>query len=147
MDGHIPTTYVPARNTIFLAYALAWAEVLGTGEIFLGVNALDHGGYPDCRPEYIDAFCHLGNLATKAGVEGLVKLNVHTPLIRMTKAEIIGTGLALGLDYAVTSSCYDPKPTGESCGRCDACILRRDGFAANGIRDPGGNSLLTPVAS
>jgi 7-cyano-7-deazaguanine synthase len=145
MANGIPVTYVPARNTIFLAYALAWAEVLGAADIFLGVNALDHGGYPDCRPEYIEAFQRLANLATKAGVEGRTRLTIHTPLIRMTKAEIVRAGLALGLDYALTSSCYDPSPAGAACGRCDACVLRLGGFAANGVRDPRAYQQLTPV--
>jgi 7-cyano-7-deazaguanine synthase len=136
MASSIPVTYVPARNTIFLAYALAWAEVLGAADIFLGVNALDYGGYPDCRPEYIEAFQRMANLATKAGVEGPLRLTIHTPLIRMTKAEIICTGLALGVDYGLTSSCYEPAADGLACGQCDACVLRRQGFAENGSADP-----------
>jgi 7-cyano-7-deazaguanine synthase len=132
----VPVTYVPARNTIFLSCALAWAEVLGVADIFLGVNALDYGGYPDCRPEYIEAFQRMANLATKAAVEGGVRLTIHTPLIRMTKAEIIRTGLVLGLDYSLTSSCYEPSRLGEACGHCDACILRLNGFAQNGLVDP-----------
>jgi 7-cyano-7-deazaguanine synthase len=124
----IPITYVPARNTIFLSFALAWAEVLGAQDIFIGVNALDYSGYPDCRPEYIAAFQKMAELATKAGVEGS-RLRIHTPLIRMTKAEIIRKGLELGVDFDMTLSCYDPSPTGEPCGRCDACQLRAKGFA------------------
>jgi 7-cyano-7-deazaguanine synthase len=135
--GHgIPVTYVPARNTIFLSYALAWAEVLAAADIFLGVNALDYSGYPDCRPEFIEAFEKLAHLATKAGVEGRLRLKVHTPLIHLSKAEIIRTGLSLGVDYRLTTSCYDPAPTGEACGRCDACLLRLKGFAENGLADP-----------
>ena len=136
MSHGIPITYVPARNTIFLSYALAWAEVLGASDIFIGVNALDYSGYPDCRPEYIEAFERMANLATKAGVEGSQHLKIHTPLIRLTKAEIIKTGLDLGVDYALTSSCYDPGPNGEPCGRCDSCILRNKGFAELGKADP-----------
>jgi 7-cyano-7-deazaguanine synthase len=132
----IPVTYVPARNTIFLSFALAWAEVLGAADIFIGVNALDFSGYPDCRPEYIAAYERLANLATKAGVEGTQRFVIHTPLIAMSKAEIVRTGLALGIDYALTASCYDPSPEGIACGRCDACLLRRKGFAENGIVDP-----------
>lgn len=133
-DG-IPVTYVPARNTIFLSFALAWAEVLGAHDIFLGVNALDYSGYPDCRPEFIDAFQHLADVATKAGVEG-TSFKIHAPLIRMTKAEIIRRGAELGVDYSRTSSCYDPSPEGLACGRCDSCQLRRNGFEAAGIADP-----------
>ncbi|MEO8159606.1 MAG: 7-cyano-7-deazaguanine synthase QueC [Betaproteobacteria bacterium] len=136
MSHGIPVTYVPARNTIFLSYALAWAEVLGASDIFIGVNALDYSGYPDCRPEYIEAYERMANLATKAGVEGSQKLKIHTPLIRMTKGEIIKAGLELGVDYAMTSSCYDPGPNGEPCGRCDSCILRNKGFAELGRKDP-----------
>lgn len=136
MSHGIPVTYVPARNTIFLSYALAWAEVLGGSDIFIGVNALDYSGYPDCRPEYIEAYERMANLATKAGVEGRQMLKIHTPLIRMTKAEIIKTGLELGVDYALTSSCYDPGPNGEPCGRCDSCILRNKGFSELGKVDP-----------
>ncbi len=135
--GHgIPVTYVPARNTIFLSFALAWAEVLEANDIFIGVNALDYSGYPDCRPEYIAAYQQMANLATKAGVEGRQRLNIHTPLIELTKAQIIQRGLALGVDYAITLSCYDPSPSGEACGTCDACLLRLKGFAENGGRDP-----------
>jgi 7-cyano-7-deazaguanine synthase len=134
--GHgIPVTYVPARNTIFLSYALAWAEVLGSQDIFIGVNALDYSGYPDCRPEYIEAYHRMANLATKAGVEGR-HLTIHTPLIQLTKAQIIRRGLELGVDYALTLTCYDPSPAAEACGQCDACVLRLKGFAENGIRDP-----------
>jgi 7-cyano-7-deazaguanine synthase len=136
MSRGIPITYVPARNTIFLSFALAWAEVLGADDIFIGVNALDYSGYPDCRPEYIEAFQKMANLATKAGVEGRQRLTIHTPLIRMTKAEIIRQGLALGVDFALTTSCYDPAPDGKACGRCDACLLRLKGFAEAGAADP-----------
>jgi len=132
----IPVTYVPARNTIFLSYALAWAEVLAAGDIFLGVNALDYSGYPDCRPEYIAAFEKLANLATKAAVLGERRIRIHTPLIALSKAEIIRAGLALGVDYGLTSSCYDPSPAGEACGACDACLLRRKGFREAGVADP-----------
>ncbi len=132
----IPVTYVPARNTIFLSFALAWAEVLGASDIFIGVNALDYSGYPDCRPEYIEAFERMANLATKAGVEGRLRLKIHAPLIAMTKAQIIRRGLDLGVDYGLTSSCYDPSPSGEACGECDSCLLRKKGFAENGIPDP-----------
>ena len=135
--GHgIPVTYVPARNTIFLSFALAWAEVLGCGDIFLGVNALDYSGYPDCRPEYVEAFQRMANLATKAAVEGRQQVVIHTPLIDLTKAEIIRRGLDLGVDYALTLSCYDPSSSGEACGQCDACLLRLKGFRENGIEDP-----------
>jgi 7-cyano-7-deazaguanine synthase len=136
MSHGIPVTYVPARNTIFLSFALAWAEVLGASDIFIGVNALDYSGYPDCRPEFIRAFEQMANLATKAGVEGRQRLKIHAPLIAMTKAQIIRTGLALGVDYGLTSSCYDPASDGAPCGRCDSCFLRRKGFAENGIADP-----------
>jgi 7-cyano-7-deazaguanine synthase len=132
----IPVTYVPARNTIFLSFALAWAEVLGASDIVIGVNALDYSGYPDCRPEYIEAYRRMADLATKAGVEGRQRLAIHTPLIRMTKAEIIRRGLALGLDYALTASCYDPSPDGAACGACDACVLRLKGFREAGVTDP-----------
>jgi 7-cyano-7-deazaguanine synthase len=136
MSHGIPITYVPARNTIFLSFALAWAEVLGASDIFIGVNALDYSGYPDCRPEFIRAFEQMANLATKAGVEGRQRLAIHAPLIAMTKAEIIQTGLKLDVDYALTSSCYDPAPDGAACGLCDSCFLRLRGFAENGIADP-----------
>jgi 7-cyano-7-deazaguanine synthase len=132
----IPVTYVPARNTIFLSFALAWAEVLSAQDIFIGVNALDYSGYPDCRPEYIEAFERLAKLATKAGVEGRLQLRIHTPIIAMTKADIIRTGLQLGVDYSLTHSCYDPNPEGLSCGMCDSCQLRLRGFAEAGARDP-----------
>jgi 7-cyano-7-deazaguanine synthase len=131
----IPVTYVPARNTIFLSLALAWAETLGAHDIFLGVNALDYSGYPDCRPEYIHAFETLARLATKAGVEG-ESFTIHTPLITLTKAQIIQRGLALGLDYGLTHSCYDPDPQGRPCGHCDSCLLRAKGFAEAGVADP-----------
>jgi 7-cyano-7-deazaguanine synthase len=136
MSGEIPITYVPARNTIFLSFALAWAEVLGCSDIFIGVNALDYSGYPDCRPEFIAAFERLANLATRAGVEGRQALKIHTPLISLTKAEIIRKGLELGVDYSLTSSCYDPSPSGGPCGRCDSCVLRQKGFRENGLVDP-----------
>jgi 7-cyano-7-deazaguanine synthase len=139
----IPITYVPARNTIFLSFALAWAEVLGVNDIFIGVNALDYGGYPDCRPEYIAAYQQMANLATKAGVEGTQRLTIHTPLIAMTKAEIIQRGLALGIDYSETITCYDPAPDGAACGQCDACLLRLRGFAEAGVRDPGKYRVLS----
>lgn len=133
--SRIPVTYVPARNTIFLALALGWAEALGSSDIFIGVNALDYSGYPDCRPEFIRAFERLARLGTRAGVEGR-ELTVHTPLIELSKAEIITLGLGLGLDYGLTHSCYDPGPSGLPCGRCDSCQLRAAGFAAAGIPDP-----------
>jgi 7-cyano-7-deazaguanine synthase len=136
MANGIPITYVPARNTIFLAFALAWAEVLGANDIFLGVNALDYSGYPDCRPAFIEAFEGLANLATKAGVTGQQRVKIHVPLIALSKAEIIRKGLALGVDYSLTSSCYDPSATGAPCGRCDSCTLRLKGFSENGLRDP-----------
>jgi 7-cyano-7-deazaguanine synthase len=132
----IPVTYVPARNTIFLSYALAWAEVLGAQDIFIGVSGIDYSGYPDCRPEYIGAYERMANLATKAGVEGRQKLTIHTPLIHLSKAEIISQGAALGVDFALTLSCYDPAPDGAACGGCDACILRRKGFKDAGVTDP-----------
>lgn len=135
IDDDIPITYVPARNTIFLSYALAWAEVLGSVDIFIGVNALDYSGYPDCRPEYIAAFETMANLATKAGVER-GGLHIHTPLINLTKAQTITCGLELGVDYGLTHSCYDPTPAGSACGRCDSCHLRLKGFSEAGRRDP-----------
>ena len=135
-DAAIPITYVPARNTIFLSFALAWAETLGSSDIFIGVNALDYSGYPDCRPKYIAAYQRMANLATRAGVEGAQSLTIHTPLIHMTKAEIIRAGIALGVDYSLTSSCYDPSPEGRPCGTCDSCQLRRKGFMQAGVRDP-----------
>jgi 7-cyano-7-deazaguanine synthase len=136
MAAQIPVTYVPARNTIFLSYALAWAEVLKAWDIYIGVNAVDYSGYPDCRPEYIRAFETMANLATKAAVEGRGRFRIHTPLIDLTKAEIIREGMALGVDYAMTHSCYDPSPDGLACGDCDACILRRNGFSEAGVPDP-----------
>jgi 7-cyano-7-deazaguanine synthase len=135
MSDGIPITYVPARNTVFLSFAVAFAEVAGADHIWLGVNALDYSGYPDCRPEYIRAFEHMANLATKRGVEGH-KLAIHAPLIDLSKAQIIERGLALGVDYSLTRSCYDPSPAGEACGLCDSCQLRLRGFASNGIADP-----------
>lgn len=135
IGSDIPVTYVPARNTVFLSLALAYAESIGASDIFLGVNALDYSGYPDCRPEYIRAFEAMANLGTKAGVSGS-PLRLHTPLIQLTKAEIIQRGVALGVDYSQTSSCYDPLPTGEACGHCDACLLRLRGFAQNHMKDP-----------
>ena len=135
VEGEIPVTYVPARNTIFLSYALAWAEVLGAFDIFIGVNALDYSGYPDCRPEYITAFEKMANLATRAGVEQK-GLHIHTPLINLSKADTIRQGLELGVDYRLTHSCYDPTPEGLACGRCDSCRLRLKGFAEAGSRDP-----------
>lgn len=136
MSHGIPITYVPARNTVFLSFALAWAETLGASDIFIGVNALDYSGYPDCRPEYIAAFETMANLATKAGVEGTQKLKIHTPLISLTKAQIIQEGLRLGVDYGLTSSCYDPGDDGRPCGACDSCLLRAKGFAEAGVADP-----------
>ncbi|SRR5581483_10798345 len=136
MGQGIPITYVPARNTIFLSFALAWAEVLEAQNIFIGVNALDYSGYPDCRPEYIAAYERMANLATKVGVEGRYALRIHTPLIALTKAQIIQRGLALGVDYGLTLSCYDPSQSGESCGKCDACLLRLKGFSEIGLQDP-----------
>jgi 7-cyano-7-deazaguanine synthase len=135
MGGDIPVTYVPARNTIFLSFALAWAEVLEASDIFIGVNALDYSGYPDCRPEYIAAYERMANLATKAGVEGRTKIRLHTPLIQLSKAEIVKLAADLGLDFSLTHSCYDPDPAGRPCGACDACLLRRKGFEEAGIID------------
>ncbi len=132
----IPITYVPARNTIFLSFALAWAETLEIDTIFIGVNALDYSGYPDCRPEYIEAYQGMANLATKAGIEGTTQLKVHTPLISMTKAQIIQKGTKLGVDYGLTLSCYDPDPEGRACGTCDSCLLRIKGFEEAGVPDP-----------
>jgi 7-cyano-7-deazaguanine synthase len=136
MAAGIPITYVPARNTVFLALALAWAEALGSFDIFLGVNAIDYSGYPDCRPEFVHAFEGLANLATRAGVEGRGRFRVHAPLVHLSKAEIIRLGRELGVEYALTHSCYDPAPDGAACGRCDSCRLRREGFAAAGVADP-----------
>ena len=135
-DSAIPITYVPARNTVFLSFALAWAEVLQSEDIFIGVNALDYSGYPDCRPEYIDAYQRLANLATKAGVEGTQQLRIHAPLMEMTKAQIIHAGLELGVDYSLTHSCYDPDGNGNACGGCDSCVLRLQGFSDAGSADP-----------
>jgi 7-cyano-7-deazaguanine synthase len=135
--GHgIPSTYVPARNTIFLSFALGWAEVLDSSDIFLGANALDYSGYPDCRPEFIQAFERMANLATRAGVVGGQRLTIHTPLIALSKREIIEQGLALGVDYGITRTCYDPSPEGAACGRCEACLLRLKGFREAGLEDP-----------
>jgi len=136
ISEQIPATYVPARNTIFLSYGLAWSEVLGAPDIFIGVNAVDYSGYPDCRPEYIRAFETMANLATKAGVEGRMKIKIRTPLINMTKAEIIKKGISLGVDYSMTHSCYDPSPDGKACGCCDSCMLRKKGFREAGVSDP-----------
>ncbi len=136
MDAEIPVTYVPARNTIFLSLALAWAEVLEAQDIFIGVNALDYSGYPDCRPEFIAAFESMSNLATKAGVEGRTKIKIHTPLISLTKAGIVKLGRELGLNFSLTHSCYDPDQHGRPCGLCDSCLLRRKGFAEAGLVDP-----------
>jgi 7-cyano-7-deazaguanine synthase len=132
----IPVTYVPARNTIFLSIALGWAEVLGVGDLFIGVNAVDYSGYPDCRPEFIEAFEKMGNLATKGGVEKTAPVRIHAPLIHKTKAEIIREGIRLGVDYSLTTSCYDPGAEGIACGACDACMLRQRGFAVAGLVDP-----------
>ncbi len=135
--GHgIPITYVPARNTVFLSLALAYAETLGAADIFVGVNAVDYSGYPDCRPEYLTAFERMANLATKAGVEGTLKFKIHAPLVEMTKAQIIKLGTRLGVDYSLTHSCYDPNSSGVACGRCDACLLRLKGFEEAGLTDP-----------
>jgi len=136
MGEGIPVTYVPARNTIFLSFALAFSEVLGAADIFIGINALDYSGYPDCRPEYVEAFERMAHLATRAGVEGTAQVRIHTPLIRWTKAQIIRKGLELGVDYALTSTCYEPDAEGRACGACDACQLRLKGFAEVGVADP-----------
>jgi len=136
IGGGIPVTYVPARNTIFLSFALAWAEVLKAYDIFIGVNALDYSGYPDCRPEFIRSFEQTANLATAYGVEAKQHITIHAPLINLTKAEIICMGLKLGVDYVLTQSCYDPRPGGKPCGRCDSCLLRAKGFSENGMKDP-----------
>ena len=135
MTKEIPATYVPARNTIFLSYALAWAEVIGSCDIFIGVNVLDYSGYPDCRPEYIAAYEKMANLATRAGVGGKQKLKIHAPLIQMSKSEILRKGIDLGVDYSLTHSCYDPSVSGEACGECDSCILRLKGFRDAGLKD------------
>jgi 7-cyano-7-deazaguanine synthase len=132
----VPVTYVPARNTVFLALALAWAETLGAADIFIGVNALDYSGYPDCRPEFIEAFERMANLGTKAGTEGGQTIRIHTPLIAMTKRQIIEAGRGRGVDYGMTITCYDPSATGDACGECDACLLRLKGFAEAGVSDP-----------
>ncbi len=134
MENEIPVTYVPARNTIFLSYALAWAEVLNAPDIFIGVNAVDYSGYPDCRPEYIAAFEQMANLATKATVTGRWRIHIRTPIISMSKGEIIKTGLELGVDYKLTHSCYDPAPEGGACGLCDSCLLRKRGFGEAGVK-------------
>jgi 7-cyano-7-deazaguanine synthase len=136
MERSIPVTYVPARNTIFLSYALAWAEVLEASDIFIGVTAVDYSGYPDCRPEYIQAFENMSNLAIKAAVKGTLRIRIHTPLIHMTKADIIRRGTDLGVDYGLTHSCYDPTESGSACGLCDSCLLRKKGFAEAGLADP-----------
>lgn len=136
MQKGIPVTYVPARNTVMLSTALAFAEAVGVGDIFIGVNAIDYSGYPDCRPEYIAAFETMANLATKAGVEGTLRFKIHTPLIKMTKADIVRRGTELGVDFKLTHTCYDPGPEGHPCGQCDACLLRRKGFAEAGLTDP-----------
>ncbi len=136
MSGGIPVTYVPARNTIFLSFALAYAEVIGASSIFIGVNAIDYSGYPDCRPEFIHAFEAMANLATKSGVEGTTHIKIHTPLIQMSKADIVRKAVELGVDLKLTHSCYDPSPEGRACGHCDSCILRRKGFEEAGVVDP-----------
>jgi 7-cyano-7-deazaguanine synthase len=136
LSSEIPITYVPARNTIFLSYALAWAEVLRSSHIFIGVNAVDFSGYPDCRPEFIAAFEHMANLATKTGVEGTTRVHIHAPLMYLNKAQIIAKGMELGVDYGMTHSCYDPSVDGSACGQCDSCLLRKKGFIEAGIPDP-----------
>ncbi len=136
MGEGIPITYVPARNTVFLSFALAWAEVLEASELFIGVNAIDYSGYPDCRPEFIEAFSKMANLATKAGVEGRTSITIHTPLIELSKADIVRLASDLGVDFSLTHSCYDPDVDGVSCGQCDSCVLRRKGFAEAGLTDP-----------
>lgn len=136
LNADIPITYVPARNTVFLSLALAWCEVIDSSDIFVGVNAVDYSGYPDCRPEYITAFETMANLATKAAVEGRQHVRIHAPLMHLTKAEIVALGTSLEVDYALTHSCYDPDPAGRACGRCDSCLLRRDGFRQAGLEDP-----------
>jgi 7-cyano-7-deazaguanine synthase len=136
LTGEIPITYVPARNTIFLSYALAWAEVLGAFDVFIGVNAMDYSGYPDCRPRFIEAFEKMANLATAAAVQGKGIYKIHTPIIQLTKSQIIQTGIRLGLDYSITHSCYDPDSQGRACGHCDSCQLRLKGFAEAGLTDP-----------
>lgn len=146
MARGIPVTYVPARNTIFLSYALAWSEVLGAADIFIGVNAVDYSGYPDCRPEFIAAFERLANLATRAGVEGTRRFRIRAPLLALTKGEIIRRGGALGVDFSLTRSCYAPDDAGRACGRCDSCRLRRRGFAEAGLADPAPYAPGAPVA-
>ena len=136
MEGEIPVTYVPARNTVFLSMALAWAEVLPAADIFIGVNAMDYSGYPDCRPEFVEAFEKMANLALKEAVEGRLKMKVHAPLMQLNKAQIIGLGMGLGVDYGLTHSCYDPSEEGLACGRCDSCLLRKKGFEEAGVSDP-----------
>jgi len=136
IDAEIPITYVPARNTIFLSFALAYCEVIGAFDIFIGVNAVDFSGYPDCRGEYIEAFERLANLATAAAITGKGKFRIHAPLLKMSKAEIIRKGVSLGVDFSLTHSCYDPAPDGTACGKCDACRIRLAGFAQAGLRDP-----------
>ncbi len=136
MNAGIPVTYVPARNTVFLSFALAWAEVLGASDIFIGVNALDYSGYPDCRPEFIEAFERMANLATAAGVEGRTRVKIHAPLMQLSKAEIVKLGRELAVDFSLTHSCYDPGDGGCPCGQCDSCVLRHKGFAEAGITDP-----------
>ena len=142
----IPSTYVPARNTIFLAFALGWAEVLGASDIFMGANAMDYSGYPDCRPEYIRAFQNMANLATRAGVEEGRTMTIHTPLISLSKREIVQRGLALGVDFSITLTCYDPSPEGAACGRCDACLLRLKGFRESGMEDPAAYQAVSAEA-
>ena len=132
----IPVTYVPARNTIFLSFGLAWAEVLGASDIFIGVNAIDYSGYPDCRPEFIEAYSKMANLATAAGVEGRTSIRIHTPLLELSKADIVRLGRDLGVDFSLTHSCYDPDVDGRPCGQCDACLLRKKGFDEAGVEDP-----------
>jgi 7-cyano-7-deazaguanine synthase len=145
MSEGIPVTYVPARNTIFLSFALAWAEVAGASDIFIGVNALDYSGYPDCRPEYIEAFQRMADLATRAGVEGKQRLKIHTPLINLSKAQIVKKGIELGVDYSLTVTCYDPSADGAACGCCDACRLRLKGFSENGMSDPATYQTVAPA--
>ena len=135
-DEAIPVTYVPARNTLFLAHAVAWGEALGAGDVYIGANALDYSGYPDCRPEFLEAFERTANLGTKAGVEGKLAFRIHAPLLRLTKGQIVARAAALGLDFSLTSSCYDPTPTGQPCGTCDSCLLRARGFREARLRDP-----------
>ena len=147
MARGIPVTYVPARNTVFLSFALAWAEVLGASDIFVGVNALDYSGYPDCRPEYLQAYQRMADLATKAGVEGRQRLAIHAPLIALSKAQIVRRGVELGVDFALTWSCYDPSPEGLACGECDSCRLRRKSFAEAGVEDPAGYACTAPSAA